>query len=82
VETEFATPMEDIDRLNTFHGDTPVRYRQVENILDEAGPVTGQAKQVLARAQRGRPQRVQEELQLVVGDMEPATYAEAKADQA
>jgi hypothetical protein len=82
VGLEFATPMEeDGDRLDTFHGDTPVRYRRVDNILGEAGPVLGQAEHVMAHAQRERQRRVQEELQLVAGDMEPATFAEAEADQ-
>jgi hypothetical protein len=41
----------------------------------------GQSERVLARAQHGRPRRVQDELQLVAGDMEPATYAEVEFDQ-
>jgi hypothetical protein len=74
VDPEFATPMEeDGDRLDAFHGDTPVHYRRVNNILGEAGLVPGRAERVMACAQRGRPRRVQEELQLVAGDMESAT---------
>jgi hypothetical protein len=82
VGLEFTTPMEDGDRLDAFHGDTPVHYRRVDNILGEAGPVPGRAERVMAHAQRERPRRVQEELQLVAGDMEPATFTEAEADQA
>jgi hypothetical protein len=71
---EFATPMEeDADQLDAFHDDTPVHYRRVDNILGEGGSVPGSAERVLACAQRGRPWRAQVELQLVAGDMEPAT---------
>jgi hypothetical protein len=74
VGLEFATLMEeDADQLDAFHDDTPVHYRRVDNILGEGGSVPGSAERVLACAQRGRPRRAQVELQLVAGDMEPAT---------
>jgi hypothetical protein len=51
VGPEFATSMEeDSDRLDAFHGDTPVCYRRVDNILGEAGSVPGRVERVMARA--------------------------------
>jgi hypothetical protein len=45
---------DDIDRLDAFHGDTPVLYRHANNILGEVKLVPGQVEWVLARAQHGR----------------------------
>jgi hypothetical protein len=51
ADPEFAPPMEDdANRLDAFHGDTPVCYRQVNNIVVEVEPVPGQVERVLARA--------------------------------
>jgi hypothetical protein len=40
------------------------------------------AQRVLPPGRRGRPWRVQEELQFVTGGSEPRTFAEAEQDQA
>jgi hypothetical protein len=49
-------------------------------IGDEPNP--GQAVRTLVPSRCGRPQRVQEELQLTTGDGEPASFAEAGQDEA
>jgi hypothetical protein len=51
---EFTTSLDDdVDRLDAFHGDSPVRYYHVDNILGKVEPALGQAEWVLVRAQHG-----------------------------
>jgi hypothetical protein len=45
VTPEFTTSMDDdADRLDAFHGDSPVHYYHVDNILGEVEPTLGQAE--------------------------------------
>jgi hypothetical protein len=79
---EFVTPLEDDeDRLDAFHDESPVRYRCIDSVISEEESVPGQAQRVLLQAQRGRPRRVQEELQFIAGGTEPRTFAEAEQNQ-
>jgi hypothetical protein len=45
---EFVTPLEDDeDRLDAFHDESHVRYRHIDNVIDEEELVPGQAQRVL-----------------------------------
>jgi hypothetical protein len=77
-----VTPLgDDEDRLDAFHDESPVRYRCIDSIIGEEEHVPGQAQRVLPQARRGRPRRVQEELQFIDGRTEPRTFAEAEQNQ-
>ena len=62
-------PADDDDRPNAAHGDTPVRYRMVENLIGEE-LVPGLA-----------PRNLDSELHLA-STGEPCSFAEAEGDKA
>jgi hypothetical protein len=68
---EFVTPLaDDDDRLDAAHGDTPVRYRKVDNLFGGEEPVPGLA-----------PRNLESELHLT-STGEPCSFAEAERDKA
>jgi hypothetical protein len=67
---EFVTPLENNERLDAVHGESPVRYRAYDNIIGAGEHVSGLAARNLI-----------EELNLM-STGEPCTFAEAEQDAA
>jgi hypothetical protein len=64
---EFATPLpQDEERIDAYHDDEPLRYRTMENLLDDQ-PVPGLA-----------PHDLEAQLHLACDDGEPRSFAEAE----
>jgi hypothetical protein len=64
---EFATPLShDEECINAYHDDEPLRYRMMENLLDDQ-PVSGLV-----------PHNLEAQLHLACDDGEPRSFTEAK----